>query len=64
MVVLLFLHGHLLKLRTIAGNKLSQFVDDISQLLVCETTGKLTLKEQRKWVNNMKSKASGGVTKF
>lgn len=33
-VVLLLLHGHLLKLGSISGDKLGQFVNDISQLLI------------------------------
>lgn len=33
-VVLLLLHGHLLKLGSISGHELGQFVNDISQLLI------------------------------
>lgn len=39
-IILLFLHGHLFKLRSVAGHELGQFVDDIAELLVCEDTRK------------------------
>lgn len=48
-IILLFLHGHLFKLRSVAGHELGQFVDDIAELLVFWRRGNIHNLQSRLW---------------